>query len=614
MSALVYKPGRSFTVSIQAFIIATLTLVLAPLATAQSRRDGTGVAPPPVISQTIGMKRGAQVAIPLGIHGTRGELLEFLIRTPPAHGRLSAVKNTALNSATVTYISSAKSAAAEDRFAYAARSSEGVSAAGVITIQFFDPVVAAAKMRAPAELEFAPVFPGQRSTVEMEIANDGGGTLEGEVAVPEPWSIEGLRIFKISAGKTATFKLVFTPTQPGVRTGEAVITGTERKVIPLRASAEERLAATPALLKLTAQPGSQTRMGVLKIANHSEEEASVAIEVGARLITDRSVKVPAHGTSAVPVFADAAEGASFDDFVKLNSNEWKTSVPVHAVAVGAILKFSTSEVSIAGDAGAVASGVAILENSGGEPVTVRLDVVRPFDVETRVVTAPPRGRVEVPILVRDAGAGTFRSTLKASGEGGSATVALVAEISEPTVLRKAAATAEPTDESRTRSEAAESTSENDDASLIPQNVRETPNALGQFGRATGIDSAKLEWPASLGALENARVEERVLSLSGNDDLQIAWSPLANVSITPGAENVTAELRGLKPGTFYTVRVVTGKDADTSVLFTADFWTAAKKPLYTGSLRTPLLVAALCVLAYAVWRSRHVPRNPQKAGR
>ena len=226
MSAPVYKPGRSFTVSIPAFIIATLTLVLAPLATAQSRRDGTGVAPPPVISQTIGMKRGAQLAIPLGIHGTRGELLEFLIRTPPAHGRLSVVKNTALNSATVTYISSAKSTAAEDRFAYAARSSEGVSAAGVITIQFFDPVVAAAKMRAPAELEFAPVFPGQRSTVEMDIANDGGGMLDGEVAVSEPWSIEGLRIFKIGAGKSATFKLVFTPTQPGARTGEAIITGT----------------------------------------------------------------------------------------------------------------------------------------------------------------------------------------------------------------------------------------------------------------------------------------------------------------------------------------------------------------------------------------------------
>ena len=603
--------GPLFIVSIRALITATLALLLASFATAQSRRDGTGVAPPPVTSQTIAMKRGGQVAIPLGIHGTRGEMLEFLIRTPPAHGRLSAVKSTGMNSATVTYTAPTRGAAEGDRFAYAARSSEGVSAPGVIAIRFVEPVVAAAKLRVPLAMEFPPVFPRQRSTAEMEIANEGGGMLEGEVTVPEPWSIEGLKIFRLGAGQHATFKLVFSPTQPGVRTSEAIISGTERKIISLRASAEERLMATPPLLKLTAQPGNQTRMGVLKITNRSGEDATVAVEAGARLLTDRIVKVPARETSAVPVFADAAEGAAFDDVVRLSSDEWKASVSVHAVAVGAILKFSASEVAFAGNtAGATGSGVAILENRGGEAVTVRLDVGHPFQVETRVVTAPPRGRVEIPISVRDATAGTFRSTLKAAGEGGSATVPVRAEISEPPAPRKAAPAPEATEEARSRSEPAESAEENG-THLIPQNAREIPNALGKFARATGMNSATLDWPESLGPLENARVEARVLSLSANGDLQTAWSPLAIVSITPGPERVAAELRGLKPGTFYTVRVVTGKDGDTSVLFTTDFWTAAKKPLYTGSLRTPLLVVALCVLAYAIWRSRRVPQSVKK---
>ena len=350
--------------SIRALITAALALLLAPPAIAQSRRDGRGVAPPPPISQTIAAQRGEKITVPLGIHGTRGELLEFLIRTPPAHGKLSPVKSTAMNTATVTYTPSGRTTAAEDRFAYAVRGSEGVSAPGVITLRFVEPVVAAAKFRAPNELEFPPVFPGQRSTAEMELANEGGGMIEGEVAVPEPWSIEGLKFFRLGAGQRATFRLVFIPTQPGVRTGEAVITGTERKIIPLRASAEERLAATPALLKLIAQPGSQTRMGVLNIANHSEEDATVAVEAGARLLTDRSVKIPAHGTSALPVFADAAEVAAFDDAVKLSSREWQATVRVHAVAVGGILKFSTDEVTIAGNAAdPTASGIAILENS-----------------------------------------------------------------------------------------------------------------------------------------------------------------------------------------------------------------------------------------------------------
>jgi len=590
-----------------------LALVLASAAMSQSRRDGKmDVAPPPVISQTIEMRRGEQVVLPLGIHGTRGELLEFLIRTPPVHGRLSAVKNATLNSATVTYVSSLRGTADQDSFSYAVRSSTGVSAPGVVTIRFVHPVVAAAKLKAPVEMEFPPVFPGQRSTADLELANEGGEMLEGEVAVPEPWSIEGLKIFRLGGGQHATFKLIFTPTQPGVRTGEAIISGTEHKVIPLRASAEERLAATPALLKLTAQPGSQTRMGVLKITNCSEEDATVAVEADARLLTDHTVKVPAKGASTVPVFADAAEVAAFDDAVKLSNKEWKATVPVHAVAVGPILRFSTDEVSITGNAAdPIASGVAILENTGGETLTLRLDVGQPFDVETRVVTAPASGRVEIPIFMQNPGPGTFHTSMRAGGEGASAIVQVKAEIAEADETRTTVRASLAARRNRADTKPAETTPKENETLLIPQNVREIPNALGKFAHGTGMNSARLDWPANLGPLENARIEERVLSLSDNSELQIGWSPLANTSITPGAERVTAELRELKPGTFYTVRVVTGKNADTSVLFTSDFWTVAKKPLFTASLRTPMLIVALAALAFAIWRSRRTPVQPVK---
>ncbi len=595
---------------IKTLIAATLAVALHSPAWAQSRRDlRSPSVPPPVVSQIVTVQRGQKVAVPLGIHGTRGELLEFLIRTPPAYGKLSQVQGTGMNSATVTYTPSARNAAGEDRFAYAVRGSEGVSAPGVITIRIAEPFVAPAKLKAPGELEFPPVFPGQRSTAELELVNEGGGMLEGEVAVPEPWSIEGLKIFKLAAGRGATFKLVFTPVQPGVRTGEAVISGSERKISALRATAEERLVAKPALLKLNAQHGSQTRMGVLNIANHSAEDATVLVEAGARLLTDRTVKVPARGTSAVPVFADATTAAAFDDVVKLSSNEWKATVPVRVVAVGAILKFTGDAVSITGSV--PASGVVILENSGGEAVTVRLDVGRPFEVESRVVTAPARGRVEIPVLVRDSEAGTFRSSLQATGDGGTATVPVMAEITEPSRTRRAAPTSPVPEEDRSGTAPAESAPQNNETPLIPQNVREIPNALGKYARGTGTNTATLDWPANLGPVENLRIEERVLSLSANDELQIGWSPLTAASITPAGGRVTAELRGLRPGTLYTVRVVTAKDTDTSVLFTTDFRTVAKKPIFTSSLRTPLLMVALAVLAYAIWRARRAPQQVRK---
>ena len=597
--------GTIFPVFIKTLITAALAVALLSATEAQSRRDprAPGV-PPPVVSQTIAVQRGEKLTIPLGIHGTRGELLEFLIRTPPAHGRLSPVRSTGMNSAIVTYTPSAKDSAAEDRFAYAVRGSEGVSAAGVITIRFAEPIVIAPKLKAPNDLEFPPVFPGQRSTVEMEITNEGGGTLEGEVAVPEPWSIEGLKIFKVAAGKSATFKLVFSPVQPGVKTGEAVITGAERKIIPLRATGEQRLEASPALLKLTAQPGNQTRMGALKITNRSDEDANVTLEAGAKLLTDGTVKVPARGTSSVPVFADAATGAAFDDTVKLSNREWSASVNVHAVAIGAILRFSAEDVNITGRAGdPTLSGTAILENSGGEPLTVRVDVERPFEIETRVVTAPARGSVEIPILVRATAAGTFRSSLKAIGEGGSAVSLVKAEIAEAAEAKARVRASAPGPENKPNDRSVEDSPKESDTLQFPQDVREIPNAIGRFARATGPDSAVLDWPTNVGPVENLRIEERVLSYSDDGQFQIEWKPLPAASITPGAERVTAELRGLKSGTVYTVRVVSGKDAEASVLFASDFRTVAKAPVTVGTVRTPLLVVALFVLLFAIWRSR-----------
>lgn len=612
--------ARISPVLIQTLIAASLAFAMPSSAGAQVRGERRGSpVPPPVVSQTVNAQRGGKVTVPLAIHGVRGEMLEFLIRTPPQNGKLSPVKSTAMNSASVTYTSSAKSVAAEDRFTYAVRGSEGVSAPGLITIRFAGgapaavaSTVAAPRLRAPAELEFPPVYPGQRSTVELEIANDGGGVLEGEVTVPEPWSVEGIRFFKITAGNSATFRLLFSPTQPGVKIGEAIITGSVRRIIELRASAEQRMEVSPALLKLTAQSGNHTRMGVLKIMNRADEDASVTLEAGARLLTDRTIKIPARGTSSVPVFADAALGGAFDDTVKLSSREWSATVNVHAVAVGAILRYSAEEVSIAGSTGdATASGTAILENSGGEALTVRLDLERPFDVETRVVTVPARGSVEIPVLVRAAVAGTFRSSMKAVGEGGSASVLVKAEIQEASVTPAPARTASAVIESNPEASAVAAAPTENETPLISENVREIPNAMGRFARATGSDSAVMDWPANLGDVEKLRIEERVLSFSADGELQIAWVPRPTAKIVPAGERMRAELRGLKPTMPYTVRVVSGKDSDPSVLFTADFWTAAQKPILTGAVRTPLLIVALCGLLFAIWRSHRKSQRPGK---
>jgi hypothetical protein len=224
--------------------------------------------------------------------------------------------------------------------------------------------------------------------------------------------------------------------------------------------------------------------------------------------------------------------------------------------------------------------------------------------------------VEIPVFVRNSGPGTFTSSLNVIGEGATAAITLKAQITEapqkPVIPHTSAAPdlrMTPV-QNETRPVSAENVPQKIMLPPIPMNAREIPNALGKFARNVGPDSATLDWPVRLGAGNNARVEERVLSRSEDGRLKIGWSPLDEVSITPVPGRVIAELRGLQPGTYYTVRVAIGKDADASVLFTSDFRTVAKKPLFTSAWRTPMLVVTLAVLVFAVWRSR---RSSQRMG-
>src|SRR5688572_12686182 len=105
-----------------------------PVAFAQKRKTPElPPAPPPVVSREVTVLEGDPVTIPLGIHGRRSEQLQFLVRTRPKSGKLSVITATGVNSAAIVYTPSADSSEIEDRFTYAVRSKEGVSAPGVVT-------------------------------------------------------------------------------------------------------------------------------------------------------------------------------------------------------------------------------------------------------------------------------------------------------------------------------------------------------------------------------------------------------------------------------------------------------------------------------------------------
>ncbi len=312
--------------------IVLLILFCCFTASLPAQRSSAGSAPPPVVAQSLIVRPGETVVVPLGIHGSRGEQLEFLIRSQPRFGKLSPVRAVGVNSAQVSY-TAPLNGAEEDRFTYAVRNVDGVSAPGIVSIGIAIPATRPAKLVAPESLEMAKVFPGQRSTMELELRNTGGTALDGEASVPAPWSIEGEKRYRIGPGESVTLKLAFISGKAGNFHADVALGPEQRRNVTLHCEVEEALTVSAESLSLRAVAEGTARQAVFQIMNRSQEEREVSAGAGARLMVKKSFTVPARGKVDVAVAADAAVANAFEDTLLLESKGWSAKIAVHVAAL-----------------------------------------------------------------------------------------------------------------------------------------------------------------------------------------------------------------------------------------------------------------------------------------
>jgi len=519
---------------------------------------------------------------------------------------LSPIASRGMNGASVTYTAPKKPGIMEDRFSFAVQSADGVSAPGAVTITIFDPPDLPEKLVFRMQLEFPTVFVGQRSAVEFELVNEGGGVSEGSVRVHPPWSIDGPGEYRIGARQRIAIKIVFTPDEAGAQTGEAIVGGAPRRVVALRGTAEDRLTATPPRLVLSGAVGSQTRTGVLHLANRSDEEVKVAVEAGARLLADRTTTVPARGEIGVPVFADAGDVSAFDETITLKSDHWSATIPVRVPPLGPMLRFARSEAVferiVAGEQG---EGTALIENTGGATAAVHLEIEPPFTLVSDAMLVPPKGRLEIPLRLPKVEPGNYKAVLKATAEGSEAKLDVYAEVVEaPKIAMPASkspvAPGQPPEKSK------EPEPDLEDPPPVSASRQEHPNALGAFGRAISPTSAVIDWPAKLGPTSGLRVDERTLLLSSDRKLQVNWVPVTTARLQQNGDRMRAELPKIEPATLHTVRVVAGTGDAIQTVLTVQFGTLQKPPFFNVSwTKVGLLIVVVLsgVIAFKRWKVR-----------
>lgn len=576
----------------------------------------TSSVPPPVVDREMSVQRGEQLVVPLGIHGGRGEQLEFLIRTKPAKGRLSRVKTTGLTTAAVLYTPPTDESVTSEQFTYAVRSRDGVSVPGTVKIEITEPPVLPPQISVEQEtLDFGSVVLGAGESRGLNVKNSGGGVAEGTVVVPAPWRVDGSAEYRLEAGETVSFKIHFHPEKADTYRGVLSFSGDNKAEVHLVAEAYAPFTVTPASLELVAQPGKQTRGGSLQITNRTDEVLVLKIDAGPNLLADSSLTVQPRSSANMAVFADPAKGSQMDEKISLVSASWTTSVKVRAFSVGTLVRFTHRALEFETvEVGKAAIVEAQIENPGSEKAYVRFKNESPFEVTPAKLELPPGGSGSVSIKFLPARPGDFSQTLEADNNGQIASVALKAVAIPGKELPAAgnpSRSAPIPISSPANSQSGSKTGSGRQSSAaelhLPSTRGELTNFRGIVVRELDQRSAVFEWPADWGATSGLKLQARLLSLDSTGKLEVSWSDHADVVFENREKVMRAKVGGLKPNYPHAFRVIaTGEKNNDAIICTTQFKTTGPKPWFNISGTTVvlmILISALGALGWWQWKHR-----------
>ncbi len=559
-------------------------------------------APPEPVAQSLQVKRGESIDVPLRIYGTRNQTLDFVVKVQPPAGKLSDVKRLQPESSSVRYTPPADLAITREKFTFSVRSNEGVSGAVEVVITILD---TPPQLIAPVQVAFAQILSGDVSAQEIEIANRGGGVSEGMVQIDPPWTVKGAPKYRLGAGERKRFEVVFAPKSGGIFSGEARFTSQPDRAISLTGEALDPLAFSPARLELKHGPADPVRSGNFEVTNHTRAPQTFDFAADERLEFPRALTLAAGESARVLVQTAPADVTAFDADIRIVPARAGAALPVHAAAVGPILRIAQPMVNFGTmQATAAAREFVEIENVGGVSAAASMQIAPPFSLPQKSTVIEPGERRKIAVEFQPLEPGAYRAELKLQSVGRALVVPVEGRV--PDRRESASPLRVETNSATPKTSAASMPSDSADAESVAAGVADAP-AL-QVTEMTPT-SAATAWPEIVSGAVRYGAEVRQLSLAGGA-LKIDWLPFPGFSFERKDGRATGHFSGLRPHTFYAMRVL-GFDAEgqsTGPPYQAGFTTPAKPPIVEiTAVRTLGVLLVLC-LAGAVWqriRSRRI---------
>jgi hypothetical protein len=284
--------------------------------------------PPEPNPLVVEVPRGGPVWITLSAYSLTSPIIRYRIRRQPQAGKLGAPQLVTADTGQVKYTPPQGYGPGDDSFSYQVQSEGGVSAAAEVQIKITD---TDPKLIAPDELDFGQVVSGGSARRVLVVQNIGGSLAEGAVRLPDPWSVEGDRAYRIAAGAKKSFTLIFKPAEQRDYTGDVEYTSDLDRATDLigKEVAPVAVASTPVELL----PAGSVRMGAIHVENRTDKLRALRVIPGPSLKADASIDVPANGVAEILVQTKPGQEGDIRDVVTVEGEDVKTDVSVHAAAV-----------------------------------------------------------------------------------------------------------------------------------------------------------------------------------------------------------------------------------------------------------------------------------------
>ncbi len=536
---------------------------------------------------------GESIEIPLNGVSRSGAPLEFLIRRKPEAGQLSEITSTGRSSAVVTYSHDPSSGPVVDHFRYAVRApNTGVSTPAEVTVRVVErPSV----FVAPKRLDFPDVALGDSARETLEIRNDGGGRITGQLAVPAPWRLAaGDGQYSLGEGDTASFTIVFTPTEDRRFTALGTFSEPAGSEFGLSGRGYAPIEVAPREVRLEGDGRNEVRTGGVLLRNVSDEDRELRITAPSEVVVQDMVKVAAKSETQVAMHTRAGFLGPLSGRLTIVGRAVRLDVPLKVASAPArlvvepgVIDFGTLE------AGKFGRAKLKLRNLGGSPAEM-------------TVKLPPGVMLEPDPSYEALAPGAEREFEVAYARPAAAKLddALIFEIGGITtsVPLKGKVTAEPgSDTSLPGASGVTPTVKMNDLPPVPQiSFTQTKTSL------------ELSWKKTAPEIKRYALILREIGFSPTGEAVFKYKQLPRVKPRIVRDEVRATLEGLRPGEHITLVVVGYDEAGTPTRPSAPFVVFTKP---TVPIRIPwfwLGVAAIIGCVIVIVRERRQRRSASDA--